>query len=102
MNTTCGFESHPSLATLQREPRVRLEALLGPVSVVVEQLFALLDLRLGYQNQLRVILHHDDLGLEIRVHAGVVDESADAAGFSCGVDTENFARMDDQNTLLVG
>ena len=57
MNTTCGFESISSLPafktaskrpqgslSLQREPGVRLEALLGPVAVVVEQLLAVTNL----------------------------------------------------------
>ena len=57
-----------------------LEALLGPVAVVVEQLVPGGHVLSGHQDESREAGQGHDLGLQVGVEAGVVDQSTQAAG----------------------
>ena len=74
-------------ACLQGQPWVGLEALLGPVPVVVEKLGARLDVHLGDKDEARHVFDHHHLGLAVGGLARVVDQAAQPAALCCRVDT---------------
>ena len=58
----------------QRQPWVGLEALLGPVPVIVEKLGPRFDVGLCYEDESGDIADHDHLGLTVGGEPGVVDQ----------------------------
>jgi hypothetical protein len=67
---------------------VGLEAGLGSVAVVVEELLASGDVPGGRQNESRGFVHLQDFRPEIRLEPRVVDEATQSAGLPGGVDAE--------------
>ena len=62
------------------------EALLGPISVVVEKLLVSLEVAGGHQDEARPFPEHDHLGAHVGRQPGVVDQSAETDGLFGGVD----------------
>ena len=63
-----------------------LEALLGPVTIVVEKLGAWLDVHLGNEDEARHVFDHHHLGLAVGRLARVIDQAAEPAALCCRVD----------------
>ena len=61
------------------------KALLRPVTVVVEKLFAGFDVPPGCKNEPGLFPEHDHFGLKVGRQPGVVDESSEAPGLRGGV-----------------
>lgn len=60
-----------------------------PVAVVVQQLFSLVYISWGDEDQVRYSIDVMELGLTVAVFA-VVDEPSHAVCFFCGVNTEGY------------
>lgn len=70
------------------QPGMRLQTLLGPISVIVEKFFSGGDFSFGDQDQSRSSLEHDRLGLQVGRHPGMVDQTSETAALFRGVDAE--------------
>ena len=73
---------------LQSQPGMCFQGLLGPVTVVVEELLTGVDGVFGHEDEPGDVVHHHDLRHTVGGDAAVVHQSAIAPGFTGGVDTE--------------
>ena len=73
---------------LQSQPGMSFQGLLGPVTVVVEELLTGVDGVFGHQDQPGDVVHHHDLRHTVGGDAAVIHQPAIASGFSGGVNTE--------------
>lgn len=64
------------------------EALLRPISVVVEKLFVGLEVARGHEDETRSFPENYDLGSHVRGQPRVVDQPAEASGLLGSVDAE--------------
>ena len=71
----------------QSQPWVGLEAFLGPISVVVEQLGPGFDVCLGHQYQPGYVADENHFGLAVGSQAGVIDQTPQASTLGSGVNT---------------
>ena len=77
----------------ERQPGVSLERLLAAVAVVVQQLFADVDVVLGDEDEARRVAQHDHLRHAVWGHTAVVQKAAVAPRLRCGVNAERNVQI---------